>query len=1001
MILFERLKITWNKVIEFKNSIPPLKSPFADKLNKFNKLLAFKIVLIGSLVIAVALGATYYYDLPPGTQIAEFINSQSENKAELLDVVAIADFSGPTRMIGQDLAQGFKDAAAAGNILNDVRLVIRDDRGNANAVAALADGAASGFSTLAVIGPTQASGYQDYTSSLEEGMVPGLVPISSPISHRDEKWIFALQPSQQRQAEFVSNLLLKAKLANSIVFISYEGDNTNGYAAGFQKVYGKNSSDKFSLKTWPKNADAAKVSELVKAVSAYSYVAFSLPTADAIELVKALKDSGYSGQLIGFGGASLPTFPSQFEKFPKEQLAPGYYTNGLMSVTPFLPSMADEHARELIGTYQKKNRSDPSWAYAYGYDSGYLLSNFIEKLKMETPEWKKLPPEELRKNFQTYLLSLNSNSVKAGAFTGQIRLDQNHERDVPPTLVAFKNGKQIPYMLQYGTDAARFNFTDKVADNQIQLENKVYDLVPIIFTGLIPKEISFINLEKRTFTAEMDIWFRGSQAIDADDIFFPALFTDNPSFTVLESSDTKYEKYRLFRYRGVFKFEALAKDLALGQLPLSVAFRHKSLDSSKLRFVIDEVNTGNSASIIKHMNKAEVLAPEMDYRAEGVSFAIENDLVNSLGNPVADSGERNFSEFKAAYSLRKKDVLLSSYVGSKMDWRISFAIAALFALCALFPKICSSLFVERKKLSRLITLECAFMAVFFSEVGLFFSPILDKTNSVLLLTLQNAFSACYYFAIAATLNLIISWAIDKQKSKKTAIQGSLKILVSSLIYSTFFGFYYTDVLNRDILPVLAASSVILTVVGLALRELILDALGGITIGLEGAIKPGDWVHINAKDHNIDGMVEELGWRNVRIHSRDGLVHFIPNSILIQQTVSNASSNGGYERLEIPFEISPRANLKQINEMITFALADLLGNNPFVDHSRPIRIVCEEIESRGVEMHVQVFYRSDQSADQLSTIVLELVNRVLHEHNALPFMAVEFSGQPSDVHSSFA
>ena len=203
------------------------------------------------------------------------------------------------------------------------------------------------------------------------------------------------------------------------------------------------------------------------------------------------------------------------------------------------------------------------------------------------------------------------------------------------------------------------------------------------------------------------------------------------------------------------------------------------------------------------------------------------------------------------------------------------------------------------------------------------------------------------------------------------------------------------------MPVLAASSVILTVVGLALRELILDALGGITIGLEGAIKPGDWVHINAKDHNIDGMVEELGWRNVRIHSRDGLVHFIPNSILIQQTVANASSNGGFERLEIPFEISPKANLKAINEVITFALADLLGSNPYVDHTRPIRIVCEEIESRGVEMHVQVFYRADQSEDQLSTMVLELVNRLLREHHALPFMAVEFSGSPSEAYPSFS
>ena len=184
------------------------------------KVIFFSVPAIILAILCV--GVTAYFDLPPGAQVARYFNLGPENKADLLDVVAIADFSGPTRMIGQDLAQGFKDAASAGNISNDVRLIIRDDRGNADAVAALADSAAAGFSTLAVIGPTQAMGYKDMISSLEEGMVPGLVPISPPSMHQKEKWIFALQPSQERQGEFVSNLLLKTQQTNSTAFIVCE-----------------------------------------------------------------------------------------------------------------------------------------------------------------------------------------------------------------------------------------------------------------------------------------------------------------------------------------------------------------------------------------------------------------------------------------------------------------------------------------------------------------------------------------------------------------------------------------------------------------------------------------------------------------------------------------------------------------------------------------------------------------------------------------------------------
>jgi hypothetical protein len=99
-----------------KTRLPKLRLPLKQLSFKIKKRQALQSFAIGILFIAALMGGTAYFELPPGIQVSEFIQSQSENKADLLDVVAIADFSGPTRMIGQDLAQGFKDAADAGNI---------------------------------------------------------------------------------------------------------------------------------------------------------------------------------------------------------------------------------------------------------------------------------------------------------------------------------------------------------------------------------------------------------------------------------------------------------------------------------------------------------------------------------------------------------------------------------------------------------------------------------------------------------------------------------------------------------------------------------------------------------------------------------------------------------------------------------------------------------------------------------------------------------------------
>jgi potassium-dependent mechanosensitive channel len=64
------------------------------------------------------------------------------------------------------------------------------------------------------------------------------------------------------------------------------------------------------------------------------------------------------------------------------------------------------------------------------------------------------------------------------------------------------------------------------------------------------------------------------------------------------------------------------------------------------------------------------------------------------------------------------------------------------------------------------------------------------------------------------------------------VQGSIHALTSSTIFFAAFAPCCTLVLGRDFLPILATSSVLLTVVGLAIRALILDSISGIALNLE-------------------------------------------------------------------------------------------------------------------------------------------------------------------------
>jgi len=944
--------------------------------------------LLALLLVSLAgIGAVYKDDLL-AIDLKHLTDFSKKSEKDLLDVIAIADFSGPTKMIGTDLSEGFKDASETYSISKDVRFLIKDDKGQANVVSALADGAAAGFSTLAVIGPTQINGYADFAQSLEEGLVPGLIPIGPPFTRASNKWTFSLQPSQERQGEFVANLLNQQASLKRIIFVTAdEGSTSNNYLNGFKKVVEKNSTQKIEIKKFDSSSSPGDIKNFINSLRDSDTIVLSVPVEPAVIIVKGLKDTKYAGTIIGFGGAGLSTFPSQFKDFPSEQQYPGFYTNGLIGVTPFVPSMAGEKAAQLIKTYQAKIGHEPTWAYAYGYDAGVVLAAFITKLKKSNSKWKDLPPETVREDFKNFLVSMKQAQLENSGYTGNVKFDQNNERDIPPTLVVFNNGLQKPYFVQYGTENARFDFSKDEKLNQIEVNNSIYDLVPVVFTGIKIREISSIDIDKREFHADFDIWFRSNISIDSKDIVFGNVSADSLNVEKIEDVNLKSEKYSLYKFRGNFRFNATSKDLILGKLLLPIEWRHKFLDSSKLRFVIDDGLSDKS-------NGGGGVLPSLGYEGEGFSFAVENVQVSSLGNPSSSSSSRNFSEPKLQLSLISSGAHFGSFIAKTFSWFSLLIISGIILIVILLVSLKGDVLKISPKLRLLISLSFGCLALFIGQIGAFASPYLDGLQSGTLLFIQNTFIGFYYFIIGTICSLLASWKIKQSKVKNSALQGTFKIFSSGFIYLTFFSIFYVDTLKKDILPVLATSSVALTVIGLAMREIILDALGGITLGVDSAVKVGDWIHIRTGQQNLYGQIEELGWRNVRIHSRDDMVHFIPNSILLKYVLSNASLTGGFIRFDVKFEINASANLERVIKEVSEGIAVLLANNEDVDQSKAIRIVCEEVSANGAKMIAQIYYRVDQSRDKLKTQVLEKVNTILKNENASPAMTVQYINKAS-------
>jgi small-conductance mechanosensitive channel len=223
------------------------------------------------------------------------------------------------------------------------------------------------------------------------------------------------------------------------------------------------------------------------------------------------------------------------------------------------------------------------------------------------------------------------------------------------------------------------------------------------------------------------------------------------------------------------------------------------------------------------------------------------------------------------------------------------------------------------------------------------------------------------------------------------VQPVLNFLIRFGLYFAAIGFYYTIVLGRELLPILATFSVLLTVFGLALREMIFDAIAGVAISADGNLATGQWVSIRARDRNIHGVVQALGWRYLEIRSRDEQVHFVPNSIVATQILSNLSLSNGFSRIEVPFVMSAGSDVPEILPLILNAVEKTLEGNPWVNHERPIKIVVGDLEDDRLRCTVQVYYAPSQSVDTLRTTVLQAVQSVLSAQRAFSMTPLGTSG----------
>ena len=116
-------------------------------------------------------------------------------------------------------------------------------------------------------------------------------------------------------------------------------------------------------------------------------------------------------------------------------------------------------------------------------------------------------------------------------------------------------------------------------------------------------------------------------------------------------------------------------------------------------------------------------------------------------------------------------------------------------------------------------------------------------------------------------------------------------------------------------------------VGFAAKDLLANFFGGMMVYFDRPFKVGDW--IRSPDKEIEGTVEDIGWRMTRIRTFDKRPLYIPNSVFMQVSIENPS----------------RMSHRRIYETIGIRYDDIGVMAAVVNDVKAMLLIHEEIDGK--------------------------------------------------------
>ena len=167
-------------------------------------------------------------------------------------------------------------------------------------------------------------------------------------------------------------------------------------------------------------------------------------------------------------------------------------------------------------------------------------------------------------------------------------------------------------------------------------------------------------------------------------------------------------------------------------------------------------------------------------------------------------------------------------------------------------------------------------------------------------------------------------------------------------------------------------------VGFAAKDLLANFFGGLSIHLDRPFTQGDW--IRSPDKQIEGTVEDVGWRLTRIRTFDQRPLYVPNAVFSQIAVENPSrmfNRRIYETIGLRYQDADKM------ETIVEQVRTMLENHEEIELSRTLIVNFVSFGPSSLDFFIYTFTKTTVWVDfhQIKQDILLKILSIIHANGA--------------------